>query len=197
MGFSVEGEYFEACSCEISCPCIWLQPATEEDCDVFFAWHITGGNADGVDLAGLNVALAVHTSKQMTDGNWTVSLYLDEKGSPEQVDALGKIFSGQSGGHLANLAPLIGTVAGINTVPIVFESQNGSRSVSVGEVLQASVSELKGGDGQSPAVITNAPLGAVTQPLRQGRSDSLRYDGHSSFTTEGRNAFLTEFRYNG
>ena len=108
--FSVEGKYFEACNCEVSCACIWLGPATEDACDVFFAWHITQGEKDGVDLSGLNAALAVHTSKQMTDGNWRVALYLDDKADPGQAEALGAIFSGAAGGHLANLAPMIGEV---------------------------------------------------------------------------------------
>ena len=83
MSFSVEGKYFEACSCEVSCPCIWLGPATEDACDVFFAWHVTKGEKDGVDLSGLNAAMAVHTPKVMTEGNWQVALYLDDKADPE------------------------------------------------------------------------------------------------------------------
>jgi hypothetical protein len=31
---------------------------------------------DSLDLAELNVALAVHAPKRMTEGNWTVALYL-------------------------------------------------------------------------------------------------------------------------
>lgn len=39
MSFRVEGDYFEACSCSVSCPCIFLSPATTDDCDLFFAWN--------------------------------------------------------------------------------------------------------------------------------------------------------------
>ncbi len=108
MSYTVEGEYMEACSCSVSCPCIFLNPATKDACDVFIGWHITRGDKEGVDLSGLNVALAVHSPKLMTDGNWTAALYLDERASPAQAEALTAIFSGQAGGHLANVAPLIG-----------------------------------------------------------------------------------------
>ena len=37
---------------------------------------------------------------------WKVALYVDERANQEQRGALTQIFSGQSGGHLANLAPL-------------------------------------------------------------------------------------------
>ena len=147
MSFSVKGQYFEACSCEVSCPCIWLRPATEDFCDVFFAWHITEGPKDGVDLAGLNAALAVHTQKQMTDGNWKVALYLDDRADASQGEALGAIFSGQAGGHLANVVPLIGEVAGVKSVPISFDASNGSRAVQVGDALTMRVEEIPGLDG--------------------------------------------------
>lgn len=197
MSFMVEGAYFEACSCTISCPCVFLAPATEDACDAFLAWRIDRGEKDGVDLSGLNAALALHTPKQMTDGNWRVALYLDDRATSEQGDALGAIFSGQAGGHLANLAPLISEVTGVEAVPIVFESSNGHGSVRVGNVLTVLAEQSVGMDGQNPTVITNAPLGAVTQPVRQGKSTEVRYDGAWSFSTEGRNAFFTEFAYSG
>ena len=197
MGYSIEGDYFEACSCSVSCPCIFLAPATQDGCDVFLAWHITRGRMDQVDLQELNVALAVHAPQQMTDGGWTVALYLDERATAGQLDALGKIFSGQAGGHLANLAPLIGSVSGVSAAPIVFDKVNGSRRVRVGDVLEVAAQESKGMDRESPIVISNAPLGAVPQPLRQARADAIRYDGAWKFVAEGTNSFITEFRYEG
>jgi hypothetical protein len=197
MAFSVEGKYFEACSCEVSCPCIWLGPATEDNCDVFLAWHVTKGEKDGVDLAGLNAALAVHTLKRMTDGNWRVALYLDDKANPSQAEALGAIFSGQAGGHLANLAPLISEVAGVSSVPITFEDSGGQRAVQVGDVLTMRVEQLVGMDGENPAVITNPLLGAITQPVTQAKSLEVTYRDAWEFQTSGRNSFITDFAYAG
>ena len=45
----------------------------------------------------------------MMQTKWKVALYLDERASAEQQKALGGIFSGQAGGHLAVVAPLIGS----------------------------------------------------------------------------------------
>jgi len=36
-------------------------------------------------ISGLNAVMAVHTPKQMTDGNWKVALYLDNRATPEPV----------------------------------------------------------------------------------------------------------------
>jgi hypothetical protein len=63
MGFSVKGDYFEACTCDVSCPCIWGRPATKDRCDLFLAWHVTEGEKDGVDLTGMNVAMTVASPK--------------------------------------------------------------------------------------------------------------------------------------
>jgi len=68
VSFSVEGDYFEVCTCDVSCNCVWLGTATQDTCDVLLAWHVTNGNKDGVDLSGLNAVMAVHSPKRMTDG---------------------------------------------------------------------------------------------------------------------------------
>ena len=121
MSFSVEGDYFEVCNCDVSCNCVWLGTATQDNCDVLLAWHVTNGSKDGVDLSGLNAVMAVHSPKRMTDGGWKVALYLDDRASAEQSEALGAVFSGGAGGYLAGLGPLIGEVAGVEPATITFE----------------------------------------------------------------------------
>ncbi|MGZ5301589.1 MAG: DUF1326 domain-containing protein, partial [Actinomycetota bacterium] len=138
MSFSVEGDYFETCQCDVSCPCIWLKPADKEACDVMLAWHVTNGEKDGVDLSGMNAVMAVHSPKQMTDGGWKVALYLDDRATPEQSEALGAVFSGGAGGHLAALGPLIGEVAGVAPAAITFDRSNGSLRAEVAGVLTMS-----------------------------------------------------------
>ena len=197
VSFKVEGDYFESCNCTVSCPCIFLAPATEDACDVVFAWHISRGAMDGIKLDGLNVVMAVHSPKRMTEGGWKAALYLDESADEKQGKALGAIFSGQAGGHLANVAPLIGTVTGVRSAPIRFEKRETHRSVVVGDVIKMTVDELKGMDGVNPAVITNPLLGAVTQPIRQAKSDALSYRGDWTIDAAGVNGFITEFSYEG
>ena len=79
MAFTLEGDYFDECTCKISCPCIFLNEATEDLCDGVFAWHIVRGDKDGLDLSNLNVAMAWHSGKQMQDGDWRVAMYIDER----------------------------------------------------------------------------------------------------------------------
>ncbi len=197
MGFSVKGDYFEACNCDVSCPCIWLAPATQEACDLLLAWHVDTGEMDGVDLAGLNAVMAVHTPKQMTDGNWKVALYLDERSSPEQSEAMAAVFSGGAGGHLAALVPLIGEVVGVAPASISFDRSGRSMSASVANLVTMSAEEIVGMDGATPAVITNPLLGVVAQPVTQARAGDVSYHDHWDAEFSGTNSFITQFAYAG
>jgi hypothetical protein len=197
MSFSVEGDYFEACTCDVSCPCVWLKPADQDACDLMLAWHVGTGQKDGVDLSGLNAVMAVHSPKQMTDGGWKVALYLDDRATPEQSEALGAVFSGAAGGHLAALAPLIGEVAGVAPAPITFNRTNGSLRAEVAGTLTMEAEEIKGMDGATSPVITNPLLGAVAQPVTQAKAGTVGYHGHWDIEYSGTNSFVTDFKYEG
>ena len=197
MSFSVQGDYFEVCNCDVSCNCVWLGPATNDNCDLLVAWHVTGGSMDGVDLSGLNAAMVVRTGKRMTDGGWKVAIYTDDRASAEQSKALGAIFSGSAGGHLAGLGPLITEVAGTAPATIGFEKSGGSRRASVTGAISMSGDQIVGMDGHGPAVIANAPLGVVAQPVRQGMAKDVSYHGHWSAEFSGTNSFVADFRYEG
>jgi hypothetical protein len=195
VSFVVEGDYFEVCNCDVSCNCVWLGAATHDHCDVMLAWHVTSGTKDGVDLSGLNAVMAVHAPKRMTEGGWRVALYLDDRASTEQTEALGAVFSGGAGGYLAGLGPLIGEVAGLESVPITFEKSAGSLHAEVAGALSMSSEQMVGMDGQGPSVISNPPFGAVPQPLRQATSKDVSYRGPWSADFTRTNSFVTDFRY--
>lgn len=197
MGFSVKGKYFETCNCDVSCPCIWLGPATNDACDVLFAWHVAEGQRDGVDLSGLNAVMAVHTGKRMTDGNWKVALYLDDRATPEQSEALGAVFSGAAGGHLAGLGPLIGEVAGVVPAKISFERDGDSNKATVGDILSMESIEMVGMDGEHAPIISNPIMGAVAQPVTQAKAGAIRYHDHWDAEFSGTNSFVTDFAYEG
>jgi hypothetical protein len=161
------------------------------------AWHVTKGEKAGVDLSGMNAVMAVHSPKQMTDGGWKVALYLDDRATAEQSDALGAVFSGGAGGHLAAIVPLIGEVSGVAPASITFDRSNGSLHAEVAGVLTMAAGEISGMDGESPPVITNPLLGAITQPMTQAKAGDVSYHGHWDVEYSGTNSFVTDFKYEG
>ena len=55
--------------------------------------------------------------------------------------------------------------------------------------------QMVGMDGQGPGVISNAPYGAVTQPVRQATAKDVSYHAHWSADFSDTNSFVTDFRY--
>ena len=110
--WSLTGTYFEACNCDVACPCVFLSPPTTGECTALVGWHIDKGSHGNVALDRLNVALAVHSPGHMATTKWKAALYFDSKASEAQKNALMQIFTGQAGGHPAALVSFVGEVLG-------------------------------------------------------------------------------------
>ncbi|MEZ5395247.1 MAG: DUF1326 domain-containing protein [Bryobacterales bacterium] len=110
--WKLDGQYMEACNCKAACPCIFLSEPTEGDCTAVVGWHIEKGNFGTVDLADLNVAMAVYSPGRMHETQWKAALYLDARADEAQKNSLIQIFSGQAGGHPARLGSHVGEVLG-------------------------------------------------------------------------------------
>jgi hypothetical protein len=193
--WTLEGTYFETCNCETACPCVFLSPPTEGDCTVLLAWHVDKGRCGDLSLDGLNVALAVHSPGHMAEVKWKAALYLDERASGEQKQALTRIFGGQAGGHLGRIAQHIGEVLGVRSVPIEYRADGRRRSVRVGEVADATIQAIDGPQGD--VTIAGHPL-AISPgfPAVASRSEKLRYEDHGyHWEISKRNGFYSPFRY--
>src|SRR5512147_1672262 len=129
----LKGSYFETCNCEAACPCNFLGPPTDGHCTVLVGWHIDQGEFDGMGLNGLNVGLVAHSPGHMLKTKWKVALYLDDRATDGQRDALIRIFSGKAGGLMEHVAGFIGEVAGVRSVPIEYRSEGRTRSIRIGE----------------------------------------------------------------
>ena len=103
MAWNLKGSYAETCSCELMCPCnlSFDHGATYDFCRATLAFHVREGEIDGTDVAGLNAVVIIDTPKVMTDGNWRLGMFIDERASDEQADKLAKVFGGQLGGPMA------------------------------------------------------------------------------------------------
>ena len=115
MSWNVKGSYVETCSCELMCPCNLSldHGATYDFCRVTFVFDIREGEVEGTDVGGLKVAAIADTPKVMTEGNWRLGVFVDENATDEQADKLVGVFSGQLGGPMAALGPLVGEMLGV------------------------------------------------------------------------------------
>lgn len=194
--WKVNGTYFEACNCAAACPCVFLSAPTEGSCTVILAWHIDQGSFGNASLNGFNVALLAHTPGHMMQTKWKVALYLDERASADQQKALGGIFSGQAGGHLAAVAPLIGEVMGVKAVPIEYAATGKQRSLRIPKIAEADIEALEG-QGGALVTIQNHPFTAVPgQPAVVATSKRLKISDYGlSLDLNGKNGFYSAFAY--
>jgi hypothetical protein len=103
MSWHIRGTYFESCNCDAICPCRRIDGvpggrSTHGICMGVLSWLIEDGAVNGTELSGQPVALASRYSDDEPASPWTWILYLDERASPPQRDALESIFTGRLGG---------------------------------------------------------------------------------------------------
>src|SRR5712692_7207299 len=72
--WGLSGSYFEACNCDVACPCVFTSAPTEGKCTVLLAWHINKGKYGDVALDGLNVVLAAFAPGHMLQVKWDIAL---------------------------------------------------------------------------------------------------------------------------
>lgn len=155
--WSVQGDYFEACTCDVVCPCIFLQPPSQGHCEALVGWSVKKGHLDDTKLDGLNVAVWLRAPGALTDGNWRLALYVDQRANEKQKDALVNIFGGKLGGHPAVLAGFASELLGVKSAPIEFRQDGKKRYMMVKGVAESEVHAIEGENG-GEVVVNNHPL---------------------------------------
>ena len=144
MAWNLKGSYVETCSCELMCPCnlSFDHGATYDFCRVTLVFDIREGEVEGTDISGRRVAAIADTPKVMTEGNWRLGVFIDDEATDEQAGKLAQVFSGQLGGPMAGLAPLVGEVLGVERAPIEVHDEGLRHSVRVGDVIDFEVEDI-------------------------------------------------------
>jgi hypothetical protein len=144
MSWSLTGSYVETCSCELMCPCnlSFDHGATYDFCRVSLAFSIRKGQIEGTDIAGRRVVMIADTPKVMTEGNWRLGVFIDDQATDDQFDKLVKVFSGQLGGPMAGLAPLVGEILGIERAVIEIDDDGLRHRVRVDDTIDFEIEDI-------------------------------------------------------
>jgi hypothetical protein len=134
-------------------------------------------------------------------GNWTAGVYLDQRATQEQVQALGTIFSGKAGSIFAAISGLIGNQLAPKQVPIKFETVNGEHQVTVPGLLEVRTERIPNpAPGQPPLDIKVSDIAVplYTGPVHVRRSSILKMtDPNLRFEYAGRSSLIGQFEYTG
>src|SRR5258707_10256324 len=197
MAYHLEGRLLEVCNCRVLCPCWIGEDPDNGTCDTIVAWHFDKGSIEGVDVAGTTIACVAHVPGNILQGNWRAAIYVDDKASQKQMDAVLKVYTGKLGGPVADLVKLIGEVVSVERVPITFDVEGGKGTIKVGEVGYAELEPYKGATGGAatpPATIFSTP---ATAPGFVGNSPPYRSENKAPgirVDPQGPNALQSTFR---
>ena len=195
----VSGSYFEACNCEAICPCRrqggqkLTQGSTYGVCDFALSWQILDGAFGTIDLSGLAAVLAGSYRDDEPGKPWRVCLYVDERATAEQQQALAAIFTGRAGGTaFKNYAGAIGEVYAVKPAHIELDHRPAHRSLRASDYVVVR--------GSTPV---ESLLGAVScgipghdHPGEEVRTEMMRVDDPPlGWDVVGRCGFATDFDY--
>jgi hypothetical protein len=178
MSYEIEGRLLEVCTCKVICPCWVGQDPDGGRCDSALAWGIDRGTIEGVDVSGLTLALSVHIpGNVLAVGSWKAAVFVDDRATDEQQAALLKVFTGQAGGPIADVAALIGEVVAVERAPITFTVDGGKGTLRIGSVAEAELEPLQGATGR-PTVLQETVFSTIPgSPAYVSKATRFSRDG--------------------
>jgi hypothetical protein len=196
-GYQLEGTLLEVCSCDVLCPCWIGEDPDQGTCDAVVAYNLDKGTIRGVDVSGLSLVSAVNIPGNVLEGNWRQLVYIDDKATDEQADAMLDAFSGKLGGPLADLAQLIGEVVAVERAPMSHEIVDGAGVLKVGDKIECRMHPYLGPDG-STTTLNNSVFSTVPgSPAYVGQADHQKIDipehGYS-WEYENKNAIQSDWK---
>jgi hypothetical protein len=178
-GYLLEGTLLEACSCGVLCPCWIGEDPDGGQCFSFNAYHFDRGMIGDVDVTGLNFVLVNHIpGNVLTPASWEVVMFVDDRATPEQKDAIVAAYMGNRGGPLADLAGLIAEVKEVRSATITHQIVGGVGTLRIDDILEAELEPFRAADGTittlrdslfstvpgSPAYVAKAATNRVSLP---------------------------------
>jgi hypothetical protein len=201
MSYEIEGRLLEVCTCNVLCPCWVGENPDYETCDTTIAWGIEKGEIAGIDVSGLTIAVSAHIPQNiLIPKSWKAAVFIDDRATDAQHDALIQLFTGQLGGAVADLAGLIGEVTAVERVPIGFTVEGGKGRLSLGEFVQAEMAPYIGATGK-PTTLAETVFSTIPgSPVYASKASNYRRDGSSHGIPsvkdlEGHNALQGHFRF--
>jgi hypothetical protein len=196
--WALEADFLQACSCDYGCPCEFSAPPTRGFCDGTGAWRITTGHFGDVALDGITVGFAARWPKAIHEGNGTLAVFIDERATPQQREALLTICSGKAGGlPFEILATTITKVLDPIFAPIEFNSNGRDSSVYIGKSLQVAMEPIKNPVTKEPeSVRVDHGTGFIFKTAEAVSAKECRVDIPGlSFAWPDKAGFVTRVNY--
>ena len=199
MGYQLEGRLLEVCNCRVLCPCWIGEDPDYGTCDTVIAWHFDKGKVGDVDVSGRTIAVIAHVPGNILQGNWRAAVYLDDKVSPAQEEALLAVYTGKLGGPVGELVKLIGEVVSVQKVPITFDVRGGHGTIKLGDAGYAELEPYRNASGATTTLADTVFSTVPGAPVFVGKSPSYRAKVPAlgiDIDLKGHNALQSTFVFN-
>ena len=199
MAYQLEGRLLEVCNCNVLCPCWIGEDPDNGTCDSVVAYRIDQGAINGTDVSGLTLALVAYIPGNILQGNWRVAVFVDDKATPQQQEALLNVWTGKLGGPVADLAKLVGEVTTVQRAPISFGVNEGEGTLKIGDAVDTVMSPYKGPTGNittlNESVFSTIPGSpAYVSRASRYRRNTSQY-GLNNVDLQNSNAIQGKFRF--
>lgn len=196
MAWRMHVSYFEACNCELGCPCNMNGFPSHGACEGAIAVRVRSGERDGVDLTGVKFACAVKWPGAIHEGNGEMALFIDA--TEQQSAALLPILTAEDPGlPWEILSATVTSIHGPFFEPVVIEDNGTDSTVTVGEKFQVRMTTFidpVSGDRHEAHMVL--PTGFIFQDGRIATTSLARADADGvSFDHSGKNAFYAEVQW--
>ena len=195
--WSIEGEYFEGCTCNPGCPCLFgSEPTYNKTCKITGIFLIQKGKYGECKLDGQTV-VGITDLTAKPDSNWIVFYMNKETISDAQKNALLDIFQN----HVFGFAKVLPERITVRYLPIHAESSKWRKKVEVADRLALEIEMLHGeGDSNKPTQIVNKrfPIWAkeFDVTLDMGKAVTHRFkEDNQEWNYDGRSGFATTFKF--
>ena len=174
MAYRLQGSLLEVCTCKVLCPCWIGEDPDPGTCDSTVAYHVDTGSVNNVDVSGLTLAVVCHIPGNVLKGNWRVMVFVDERATSQQEQALTQAFSGKLGGPLADFAQLFGEVVGVSGPPLPSRWSRGKVTSRSARALTPSSNRTWGRRAHPPHCMIPSSLPLLVPPPMWARRQGSR-----------------------
>lgn len=174
MSYKLEGRILEVCDCKVLCPCWIGEDPDNGTCQSVVAYRFDKGMIDDVDVSGLTLALANFIPGNVLKGNWRVAIFVDERASEAQYQALLSVYRGERGGPLADFSKLFGDIISTERAEIHFDVEEGRGTLKVGGTAYAELEPYRGPTGEPTTLVESVFSTIPGSPAFVGKASVYR-----------------------
>ena len=193
--FRLAGEVLIACNCDWGCPCNFNARPSKGFCQGGWIWSIEHGQADGVTVDGLGVAVFSKWPGAIHEGGGRATCYVDARANDRQAGALTRVVRGEFGGPWGIFIKTYDLAAPVFAPFDVRPAQHGSRA-TIGDIVELELQTIRNPVTKAevhPEIVL--PEGLVVKRGGLAASTVFRVKDQLGYDHSGQYAAFGRFEY--